>query len=137
MNSFAITLDSVYAGWKIECGMTYWLPITIVTAIVSPSARPSARMVAPKMPARADGKMTRHVVSHHVAPSATAFSFSPRGTALMTSREMAVSVGRIITASTRAALKRLRTAGAPSQPMNVAWSETGTSRCSYDHGART
>src|SRR6266851_3116539 len=78
--------------------------MTIVTAMVSPSARPSARITAPKMPARADGSTTRHVVSHHVAPSATAFSFRPRGTARMTSRETALSVGRIITASTSEAV---------------------------------
>ena len=87
-------------------------------------------MVAPKMPARAEGRMTRQVVSHHVAPSATAFSFMPRGTALITSREIAVSVGRTITASTSPALNKLRVAGEPSQPMNVTCSEIGTSRCS-------
>src|SRR5258708_3323097 len=111
--------------------------MTIVTAMVSPRARPSARIVAPKMPARAEGRITRQVVSHHVAPSATALSFNPRGTALITSREIADSVGRIITASTSDALNKLLTPGCDSQPMKPKRSEIGPSRCSYDHGAST
>ena len=89
------------------------------------------------MPARAAGRITRHVVSHHVAPRATAFSRRPRGTALITSREIADRVGRIITASTSEALKRLRTPGCDSQPMEPKRSEMGTSMCAYDHGAST
>src|SRR3977135_1797679 len=109
----------------------------MVTAIVSPKARPRARMVAPKIPGRAAGRITRQVVSHHVAPSATAFSFKPRGTARITSLEIAARVGRIITASTSDALKRLLTAGCDNQPMNSTRDEIGISRCWYDQGART
>src|SRR5260370_27954135 len=93
--------------------------MTIVTAMVSPSARPSARITAPKMPARADGSTTRHVVSHHVAPRATAFSFRPRGTARMTSRETAVSVGRTQHPSPSDAVKKLP-GGGPQGPLEEA-----------------
>src|SRR5205085_3353806 len=96
--------------------------------MVSPSARPRARMVAPKMPARAEGRITRQVVSHQVEPSAIAFSFNPLGTARMTSRETAVRVGRIITASTSEAAKRLRGEADESQPLELNLSETGDSR---------
>src|ERR1700687_5664313 len=100
LNSLAITLANVYPGEKMEDGISGRLPMTIVTATVSPSARPSARIVAPKIPARAAGSTTRHVISHHVAPNATDDSRSPRGTALITSREIAESVGRIMIART-------------------------------------
>src|SRR5258708_2378822 len=111
--------------------------MTIVTASVAPSARPRARIVAPKIPARADGRITRHVVSHHVAPSATAFSFRPRGTARMTSRETAVSVGRIITARISAAVNRLRGEASESQLTELNRSEVGSEMCSYVHGPST
>src|SRR6202521_431813 len=106
-NSLAILLASVYPGEKIEGGISSRLPMTMVTAMVSPSARPRASTVAPKIPARAAGSNTRHVVSHQVAPRATDDSRSPRGTARITSRETAESVGRIMMASTREAVKML------------------------------
>src|SRR5256885_4966256 len=108
-----MTLASVYAGEKRELEISGRLPMTIVTAIVSPSARPRASTAAPKIPALAAGRITLALVSHHVAPSATDDSRSPCGTARSTSREMAESVGRIITASTRDALKRLVWRGLP------------------------
>src|SRR3981081_2239659 len=111
--------------------------MTIVTAMVSPSARPRARIVAPKMPGRADGRITRQVVSQHVGPRGTAFSFMPRGTARITSRETAVSVGRIITANTREAMKRLRGEACDSHPTELKRSEIGDSRWSNAHGPRT
>src|SRR5947208_6517489 len=108
-----MTLASVLAGPNSEDGTSLRLPIVIVTAIVSPSARPRASTVAPKMPARAAGRTTFQLVSHHVAPRATADSRSPFGTALRTSREIADSVGRIITASTSEAVNRLVWRGCP------------------------
>src|ERR1700674_4647088 len=107
LNSLAMTLASVYPGWKIDGGISGRLPMTIVTATVSPRARPRASIVAPKIPARAVGRTTRHVISHHVAPNATDDSRSPLGTALITSREIAASVGRIMMARTREAVKKL------------------------------
>src|SRR5215472_878159 len=78
--------------------MSFRFPIVIVTAIVSPSARPNERTVAPKIPARAAGRTTFQTVSHQVAPIATLASRSPPGTALMTSREIELRVGRIMMA---------------------------------------
>ena len=72
--------------------------MTIVTAIVSPSARPSANTQAPKMPTRAAGSTTRVAVSHFVEPRAIDASRKSRGMAAMTSREIAVTVGTIINA---------------------------------------
>ena len=57
-----------YPGAKSErliCGL---LPITMVTAMVSPSALASARKIDPKMPRRAKGTTTREVVCQRVAP---------------------------------------------------------------------
>ena len=53
MNSLASTAAIVYCGAKsdkLTCGL---FPITIVTAIVSPSARPKPSITAPTMPVRA------------------------------------------------------------------------------------
>ena len=69
------------------------LPMTIVTAIVSPSARPRPRMIAPKMPARGGLEHRERIISQRVAPSASAASRWARGTALKTSREIDEIVG--------------------------------------------
>src|SRR5262249_27010157 len=52
-NSFAIPAGSEYPGAKSDARMVGEFPITIVTAMVSPRARPRPSMVAPTMPARA------------------------------------------------------------------------------------
>ena len=51
-NSLAITAASVYPCAKIVFPMTAALPMTIVTAIVSPIARPRPSIAAPEIPAR-------------------------------------------------------------------------------------
>ena len=51
------------------------LPMTIVTAIVSPIARPNPRMMPPISPERQYGSTTRLSVSHRVAPNASIDSF--------------------------------------------------------------
>ena len=43
-------LDMVYPGRSSEVLLSTLLPITMVTAIVSPNARPRPRMTAPRMP---------------------------------------------------------------------------------------
>jgi len=48
------------------CGL---LPMTIVTAIVSPIARPKPSMIAPKIPVR-PYRRAAWIASHRVAPSA-------------------------------------------------------------------
>src|SRR5262249_49803331 len=52
-NSFASTADMVYCGANSDVDTCGVLPMTIVTAIVSPSARPKPSMTAPTIPVRA------------------------------------------------------------------------------------
>ena len=52
-NSLARTAAIVYCGAKSDSEICGLLPITIVTAMVSPSARPKPSMIAPTMPVRA------------------------------------------------------------------------------------
>jgi hypothetical protein len=71
--------------------------MSMVTAIVSPTARPRPRMTAPAMPGPPLAKTTR-VVSHFVAPSASAASRCESGTAASTSRTTAEMIGVIMMA---------------------------------------
>ena len=48
----------------------FMLPMTKVTAIVSPSARPRPSMTPPTTPVLVYGNTTRHITSQVVAPSA-------------------------------------------------------------------
>src|SRR5260370_6043256 len=57
------------------------LPITMVTAMVSPRARARARKMEPNIPERAYGTTTCQVDSHFVAPTANAASRRSLGTA--------------------------------------------------------
>ncbi len=54
-----------------ECGICTEFPATMMTAMVSPTARPMPRMTAATMPERAAGSTTRRMVCHCVAPSAS------------------------------------------------------------------
>ena len=85
------------------CGV---LPITIVTAMVSPSARAKARKMEPMMPVLAKGTTTFQVVSQRVDPSANAASRWSRGTASNTSRETEMMYGITIIASTIPAVRK-------------------------------
>ena len=96
MKVVAICEAIVCAESKMLLGTSGRFPITIVTAIVSPSARPSPRITAPKMPDRAYGSTALVIISQRVAPSASIASRCESGTAVMTSREMATTVGRIM-----------------------------------------
>ena len=51
-NSLAIAAEIVVAGAKIDVWILKELPITKVTAMVSPSARPRASMIPPMTPTR-------------------------------------------------------------------------------------
>ena len=81
---------------------------TIATAMVSPSARPRPSIAADTMPERAYGKTAMRVISQRVAPRASAASSCSRGVCRKISRQMAVMIGRIITASTIPAVKIVR-----------------------------
>ena len=91
------------------------LPMTIVTAIVSPRARPRPRIIAPKMPfARVGQSTAMRVTSQRVAPRPYAASRWRSGTLRKISRETLVMMGRIITAMISDAARMLG-------PMNGAW----------------
>src|SRR5260370_29482976 len=72
----------------------------MVTAMVSPSARASARKIEPKIPVRANGTTTFQVASQRVAPNASAASRCSRGTESSTSRETEIIKGSTISAKT-------------------------------------
>ena len=69
-------------------------PVTISTAIVSPTARPMPRMNAAVMPERAEGTTTCEMVCHRVVPRARLPSLYSFGTAEMASSETLIIVGR-------------------------------------------
>ena len=75
-----------------------------VTAIVSPSARPSPSIEPPMMPPRPNGSTTVLITPHFVPPSASAPSFSPGGACENTSRMTAVQIGTIMSATTMPAM---------------------------------
>ena len=80
----------------------------IVTAIVSPSARPSPSiepLITADLP---NGRTDIRIISQRVAPRARAPSSSRRGVCEKTSRETAETTGRIITASTTPAVSMVR-----------------------------
>ena len=65
-NSLAIMLDIVCPGPKSDSGMAFIpvaFPISIVTAIVSPTARPNPRMDAPISPVFAYGNIASRNIS--------------------------------------------------------------------------
>ena len=72
--------------------------MTIVTAIVSPSARPNPRMTPPSSPARPYGTTAVHTASQRVAPRPSAASRWLGGTARSTSRDTAAIYGTIMIA---------------------------------------
>ncbi len=81
------------------------MPISIVTAIVSPNARPRPSRLAPKMPAVERLSTDMRSISQRVAPSASAASFSAAGATANTSRQIAVTIGSTMIASTMPAAK--------------------------------
>ena len=78
----------------IGSGMMGEFPVTIRTAIVSPTARPMPRMSAAVMPERAEGTTTCEMVCHRVVPRAREPSRYSFGTAEMASSETLMIVGR-------------------------------------------
>jgi hypothetical protein len=80
----------------------------IVTAIVSPRARPRPSMAPLITEERPNGRTVIRIVSQRVAPSACAPSCSRRGACAKASRATAETIGRIITARTRPATSIVR-----------------------------
>ena len=81
------------------------LPISIVTAIVSPNARPRPSRLAPAIPGAERFSTAMRSISQRVAPSASAASFSPTGATAKTSRQMAVMIGSTMIARMMPAAK--------------------------------
>src|SRR6266852_2292102 len=75
-----------YPGENNEALIVGVFPMTMVTAIVSPSARASAKKIDPMIPVRANGTTTFQVDSQRVAPNASAASRWSLGTDISTSR---------------------------------------------------
>src|ERR1700677_3915566 len=100
-----MALARVEPGAKREAEMVALLPTTIVTAIVSPSARPSPSIEAPKIPRVDPFNTARRVTYHRVAPSAKAASRCETGTERNTTREIDVMIGTIMIATIMAADK--------------------------------
>ncbi len=79
------------------------LPMTIATAMLSPSARPTASVTAASIPGRAAGITALRTTCQRVAPRARAPSRSDTDTPDRAVRLRVTMVGRDITASTTAA----------------------------------
>ena len=106
-NSLMIAEPSVAPGAMSEWGIDGLFPITIATAMLSPSALPVASVIAVWIPARAPGRTALLVTCHRVAPSASAASRSAVGTLAIAVRLRATMVGNVITARTTEARRTL------------------------------
>src|SRR6202043_3127886 len=94
-----------YPGDNKEALIVGVLPMTMVTAMVSPRARASAKKIEPMMPVRANGTTTFQVDSQRVEPRARAASRWSRGTESRTSRETEMMYGMIMMARTTPAVR--------------------------------
>ena len=79
--------------FQIGLGMMAAFPVTMMTAMVSPIARPIPRIIAAAIPERAAGTMTRLIVCQRVAPVARDPSRYSQGTELMASSDTLMIVG--------------------------------------------
>ena len=68
----------------------------MVTAMVSPIARPKANIIPPTIPEKAAGTKTRKMVSQRVAPNPKEACLNSGGSEAKESRAIAVIIGRII-----------------------------------------
>ena len=99
VNSLAMTLGMVDPARIIPCGIVNTLlPISMVTAIVSPNARPNPGSQR-RHPRRDRGNTARRIISHLVAPNASAASFSAAGAVSKTPRQIA-AIGNTMIART-------------------------------------
>ena len=87
-------------------------PITCVTAIASPTARPMPSRTAATRPPRVNGMITPRTISQRVSPRPYAPSFRSGGTLLKSSRLMLAVIGTIM-------IVRIRIAG---EHVAAAWS---------------
>ncbi len=94
------------SGFSVRLGVA---PAAIVTIMVSPIARESARMNEARIPDSAAGTTVRVETSSLVAPSAYAASRSESGTALIASSASDETIGMIMMPTTMLALAALNT----------------------------
>ena len=84
-------------------------------------------MEADTIPDLPKGSTARRIISHLVAPSASAASSCRRGVCMKISRDMEVIIGKIITASTTATVATVRdglAAGPSNSGMKPRWLAT-------------
>ena len=86
-------------------------PITCVTAIASPSARLSPRIIVAAMPGRVDERTTPRTISQRVVPSASAPSLSSFETLPKSSRLIDAMIGTTMIVRTTPAVKTPRPVG--------------------------
>ena len=106
----------VCPDWNSDVGIAVGpvaLPISIATAIVSPTARPKPSIIAPNMPDLPYFSTQRFVTSHFVAPMLYAPSRMELGTAVRTSFEIDAIVGIIIIAKMTPAVRMPKPVGVP------------------------
>src|SRR5947208_2677236 len=107
-NWLAIVLATVSDAPSSDAPIRRPLPITIVTAIVSPSARPRARMHAPMNPDFAAGQTAMRIISQRVAPSPSAASRYVAGTERTASSETDTIIGSTMIARINTAQSMFR-----------------------------
>ncbi len=89
----------MWPGAKSEIAISGLLPITMVTAMVSPKARLSPKIAAPAIPGLAGLSTAIRIVSHFVAPRAYAASRWVCGVVINISVQTEVIIGVIMMAS--------------------------------------
>jgi hypothetical protein len=106
-NWLTIAEPRVAPGASREWGKAGRFPITSATAMLSPRARPTARVRAAAMPVRAPGRTAVRMTYQRVAPIARAASRSATGTPAMAVRLRVTTEGRAMTARTTEASRML------------------------------
>jgi len=104
----AINDASVSPGENIDEGIRGMPPTTILTAIVSPNARPNPSNIAANMFGPEARKTTFFTVSHFVAPTERDASLRARGIALNDSIQREMIIGKTMIARVIAAVKMHR-----------------------------
>ena len=97
----------------MEVGMTAAFPVTISTAMVSPTARPMPRTTPDAIPDIEEGITTLYIVCHLVAPRARLASRRVLGQFRMASSATVTMVGRAMMASTILPARPLSPTGSP------------------------
>src|SRR5215218_6166931 len=136
----AIRLASVSPVANTDVWIPVWPPITCVTAIASPMARPRPRTIAATTPPFVYWRTTSRTISHRVAPRAIAPSSRSSGTLRKSSRQIEEVIGTIMIVSTRIAVSCPLPfcVGSPAKiGIQPKWSATKGPRTRIPHSPRT